>query len=195
MLKKCELAHTADVEFSAGFFLVFINAPAGSEYTMAISGRTKTRYIPFTLPALLAGLLIGTTPPGHAYDHGPIVLGDYVTMLTIARDGSWGTATDTFVNRAIALAIRDCKAMSQRLLGCGASFTTVQSGWSLALLCGDETIIAAASELADAERVAINREIELREVYRRKMPPCVRVATVNPDGQVVPPPVQTSVRR
>ena len=156
---------------------------------------TKNRDIPLVLPALVAGLLLATTPSGRAADNGPIVLGDYVTVLTLATDGAWGTATETSIGRAIAFAIRDCKAMSQRMLGCGAMFTTVHAGWSLAVLCGDETIIAAAKARADAERIAIDREIELRKVYRRDMPPCVRVATVNPDGIVVAPPVQTSVRR
>jgi hypothetical protein len=146
-------------------------------------------FSPFVLPALFAGVLLATTPPGRAADNGPIVLDEFVTVLTLARDGAWGTATETSIGRAIAFAIRDCKTRSQRVLGCGASFTTVRAGWSLGLLCGDETIIAAATERADAERIAINREIELREVYGRDMPPCVRVVTVNPDGIVIAPPV------
>ena len=73
-------------------------------------------------------------------------------------------------------------------------FTTVRSGWSLAALCGDETIIAAAARVADAERMAIKREAELRELHRRDMPPCVRVATVNPDGQVITSQVQAAGR-
>ena len=162
---------------------------------MATIARTKNRDIPSVMPALVAGLLLTATPPGNASDSGPLVLGDHVTVLTLAHDGAWGTATETSVGRAIAFAVRDCKAMSERVLGCGAMFTTVHAGWSLALLCGDEPIIAAAKELAQAERIAVNREIELREVYRRDMPSCVRVATVNPDGVVVAPPVQTSVRR
>ena len=120
------------------------------------------------------------------------MLGEYVTVLTLARDGAWGTATETSTGRAIAFAIRDCKAMSRHALGCGAMFTTVRSGWSLAVLCGDETIIAAAARLADAERMAIKRETELREVHHRDMPPCVRAATVNPDGLVVTPQVQAA---
>jgi len=118
-----------------------------------------------------------------------------VTVLTLANDGAWGTATESSTGRAIALAIRDCKVMSRRVLGCGAKFTTVRAGWSVAVLCGDETIITAAGQLADAERMAIDREIELRNVYRRNMPPCVRVATVNPNGSVVAPPVQAAKRR
>ena len=165
---------------------------------MAISGCTKTRYIPFTLPALLAGLLIGTTPPGHAADHGPIVLGNDVTVLTIARDGSWGTATDTFVNRAIALAIRDCKAMSQRLLGCGASFTTVQSGWSLALLCGDETIIAAAkgNSLTRSASQLTGKSSSEKSIAAKCRPAFgSHLTNLNTAGVVAPPVQQSLIRR
>ena len=156
---------------------------------MAIETGTKARNVRFALPALVAGLLIGMTPSSHADNDG------IVTVLTLASDGAWGTATEYPTGRAIALAIRDCKAMSRRVLGCGAKFTTVRAGWSVAVLCGDETIIAAATQLADAEHMAIKRENELREVYRRNMPPCVRVATVNPNGVVVTPLVQASERR
>ena len=95
---------------------------------MAMVFRTKNRDIPIVLPALVAGLLLATTPSARATDNGPIVLGDYVTVLTLATDGAWGTATETSVGQAIAFAIRDCKAMSQRVLGCGAMFTTVYAG-------------------------------------------------------------------
>ena len=162
---------------------------------MTIETGTRVRNIRFALPALVAGLLLGMTPSSHAGNDGAIVIGEYVTVLTLASDGAWGTATESSTSRAIAFAIRDCKAMSRRVLGCGAKFTTVRAGWSLAVLCGDETIIAAATQLAAAERMAIKREIELREVYRRNMPPCVRVATVNPNGVVVATRVQASERR
>ena len=162
---------------------------------MTIEPGTRARDIRLALPALVAGLLLGMTPSSHADNDGAIVLGEYVTVLTLASDGAWGTATESSTSRAIAFAIRDCKMMSRRVLGCGAKFTTVRAGWSVAVLCGDETIIAAAALLADAERLAINREIELRNIYRRNMPPCVRVATVNSNGVVVAPPVQASERR
>jgi hypothetical protein len=145
------------------------------------------------LAALLLGLSLGTSPGWTAdneRDDYP-----YRTVLTLAPDGSWGTATDSDTGRAIAAAIRDCKAMSRRVNSCGAKFTTVFKGWSLAVLCGDETIIAAASQRAEAERMAVAREAELRLVYRRDMPPCVRVATVGPDGAVVEPYRQAAERR
>jgi hypothetical protein len=162
---------------------------------MTIETGTRARNIRFALPTLVAGLLLGMTPSGHADNDGAVVLGEYVTVLTLASDGAWGTATESSTSRAIAFAIRDCKAMSRRVLGCGAKFTTIRTGWSVAVLCGDETIIAAEARLADAERMAIKREIKLREVYQRDMPPCVRVATVNPDGLVTAPMAQASGRR
>ena len=144
--------------------------------------------------ALLAGLLLGVARPGHAGDAAGGVFGEAVTVLTMAHGGAWGTATETSTSRAIALAIRNCQAMSRRPLGCGAMFTTVRSGWSVALLCGDEPIIAASAERAEAERRTLARETELREVYRRDMPPCTRVVTVDPNGLVVTPPLYTSGR-
>jgi hypothetical protein len=145
------------------------------------------------LAALLLGLSLGTSPVWAADierdDDYP-----YRTVLTLAPDGSWGTATDSDTGLAIAAAIHDCKAMSRRVTSCGAKFTTVFKGWSLAVLCGDETIIAAARQRAEAERLVVAREAELRLVYRRDMPPCVRVATVGPDGAAVAPNRETAQR-
>ena len=142
--------------------------------------------------AVIAGLALGAPRPAHAGDAPGGVFGEAVTVLTMARGGAWGTATEISTSRAIALAIRNCQAMSQGPLGCGAMYTTVRSGWSVALLCGDEPIIAASAERAEAERRTLERETELREVYRRDMPPCLRVATVDPNGVVVTPPLYTS---
>ena len=110
------------------------------------------------------------------------------TVLTMAPDGAWGTATDSRINRAIHLAITNCKAMSELELGCGSSMTTVRGGWSLGIRCGNENIITADRHLAEAEQRARRRETELRERYVRDMPPCARVVTVDPNGAVVAPP-------
>ena len=107
------------------------------------------------------------------------------TVLTMAPDGAWGTATDPRINRAIHLAIGNCKIMSGAELGCGAYLTTVRGGWSLGIRCGGENIIAADRNLAEAERRAHNREIELRERYVPGMPPCARIVTVDPNGNVL----------
>ena len=146
------------------------------------------------LATLLLGLSLGTSPGWTAdneRDHYP-----YLTVLTLAGDGSWGTATDSDTGRAIAAAIRDCKAMSpRRVNSCGARFITIFRGWSLAVLCGDEPILAAASQRSEAERMTVAREAELRLVYHRDMPPCVRIATVGPDGAVVAPQREAAGRR
>jgi hypothetical protein len=63
------------------------------------------------------------------------------------------------------------------------------------MLCGDQKIIVAAKQLADAERNAMDRETELRQVYRPNMPPCVRVVAVNPYGVISAPQVQAAIRR
>ena len=115
------------------------------------------------------------------------------TVLTMAPDGAWGTATDPRINRAIYLAISNCKIMSGAALGCGAYLTTVRGGWSLAIRCGGENIIAADRNLAEAERRALRREIELRERYVPGMPPCARVVTVDPNGSVFMPAVGHAV--
>jgi hypothetical protein len=111
------------------------------------------------------------------------------TVLTMAPDGSWGTATDSRVNRAIFLAIENCKAMSGAALGCGAYITTVRGGWSLGIRCGRENIIVADRYLVEAEERASRRETELRAIYVPDMPACDRVVTVDPNGAVVKPPV------
>jgi hypothetical protein len=109
------------------------------------------------------------------------------TVLTMAPDGAWGTATDPRINRAIFLAIQNCKAMSGAKIGCGAYMTTVRGGWSLGIRCGGENIIVADRNLAEAEERARKREAELRERYVPDMPACARVATVDPNGAIVMP--------
>jgi hypothetical protein len=109
------------------------------------------------------------------------------TVLTMAPDGAWGTATEPLVNRAIANAIASCKAMSGAELGCGAYLTSIRAGWSLGIRCGRENIIVADRDLVEAERRALRRESQLRTEYVRDMPDCVRVATVDPSGRIVPP--------
>jgi hypothetical protein len=130
---------------------------------------------------LVVGALFGTALPAHAIDD------DQWTVLTLASDGAWGTASDFYIGHAIAFAIRNCRAMSKRPIGCGANFIAMRAGWGVAVLCGNETIIAARKQLADAERAVADREFELRQVSGRDMPPCVRAVTVDPNGSVVAP--------
>jgi hypothetical protein len=142
-----------------------------------------------TLGALVAAFAQSASPQ-------PAAIEDWAhdfTVLTMAPDGAWGTATDPRVNRAIHLAISSCKIMSGAELGCGAYLTTVRGGWSLGIRCGSENIIAADRHLGEAERRAHRREVELRTRYVPGMPPCARVATIDPNGQVLMPAVGQAV--
>lgn len=109
------------------------------------------------------------------------------TVLTMASDGSWGAATESMSNRAIANAIAECKFMSRIEIGCGAYMISIQQGWVLGIRCGNENIIVAARDLADAESAAIRREVELRNDYVPDMPACRRVVTINSNGAVIVP--------
>jgi hypothetical protein len=106
------------------------------------------------------------------------------TVVTMAPDGSWGSATEPSVGQALARAIGNCKAMSGTKIGCGAQFRAIQAGWIVATRCGDTNIIVAERRLAPAERAARERETELRELTP-ELPPCRRVLTVNPRGGVM----------
>ena len=107
------------------------------------------------------------------------------TVVTLARNGSWGVATDGSQLQAIAAAVRDCKAMSAGKSDCGAQFTTVGAGWTIANLCGDHNVIVTGISLVDAEKAALNREIELQLFYAPDLPACRRVVTVDPTGAIV----------
>jgi hypothetical protein len=74
--------------------------------------------------------------------------------------------------------------MSQASIGCGAVSRFVRAGWIVAMRCGTRNIIAAAALLSDAERIAAEREAEIRRLYAPDLPPCRRVLTVDPQGAV-----------
>jgi hypothetical protein len=107
------------------------------------------------------------------------------TVVTMAPDGSWGSATEPSVGKALAKAIGNCRAMSGTKIGCGAQSRATQGGWILATRCGDRNIVVAERRLADAERAARKWETDLREHYAPNLPPCRRVLTVNPRGGVM----------
>ena len=102
------------------------------------------------------------------------------TVVTMTLDGSWGAATESMSNRAIANAVADCKFNYRENIGCGAYQVAVQQGWVLGFRCGNENILAAARDLADAERSAVRRENELRRSYVPDMPACRWVVTIDP---------------
>jgi hypothetical protein len=110
-----------------------------------------------------------------------------VTVLVIAPDGTWGTATEPTPGQALAKAIANCKSKHRHELGCGYRSTFIREGWSPVLRCGDENIIVAAKTLHAAEQAAVNSELTLRRDYRPEMPPCIRVVSVKPDGRIIAP--------
>ena len=116
------------------------------------------------------------------------------TVLVMGPNGSWGAATSDSIGVATAAAIAHCKRMYRKAVGCGAYFTAIRAGWSLAIRCGDETIMAAEKTLIEAEQAAIDRELELRRRYRPDLPPCVRLVSIDPSGAIVAPHVAELVR-
>jgi hypothetical protein len=106
------------------------------------------------------------------------------TALTVAPNGSWGAATEPDSGNAISNAIADCKRRYHKKIGCGAVTTMTRAGWILAFRCGDENVIVAEKTLADAKKMAVRREKELRSAYVPNMPACALVLTIDPHGAV-----------
>ncbi len=117
-----------------------------------------------------------------------------VTVVTMAPGGAWGVATEATASLGIAKAIADCRKKTGTEIGCGAYQITIRGGWILATRCGDRNILAADHSLAEAKRIALDREADLRRLYAPNMPPCKRVLTVNPSGAVVPSELEYSAR-
>lgn len=142
-------------------------------------GGGKTAVTAALVAALGLSLLLSVTIPAKAVDL------DELTVVTMARDGSWGVATAGSTGEAIAAAVRVCRAMAEAPTDCGAVFTTTHGKWVLANLCGDHQIIVGAGTLEDAEATAREREIETRRAYVPDLPPCRRILTVDPAGVVI----------
>jgi hypothetical protein len=106
------------------------------------------------------------------------------TVVAMAPDGTLGVATAATSGQAIAQAIRSCRTISRQRMGCGSQSGAVRGGWILALRCGSSNIIATERLLADAERMAADREAQLRHLYVPNLPPCRRVLTVDPQGGI-----------
>ena len=104
------------------------------------------------------------------------------TVVTVARNGSWGVATARTQGEAIAVSTRKCEAMSAEQSDCGAEFVAFRTGWALALLCGGYRVIVAEMDLEDAERAARARTADLRQSYAPDLPRCSRLLTIDPSG-------------
>jgi hypothetical protein len=133
----------------------------------------------FRFPMLAIAALAFVALPAGAVDW------DELTVVTLARDGSWGAATAGSQGQAIAAAVRSCRAKAAAPSDCGAQFITTRGGWVVASLCGDHKIIVAAEMREATEQAALAREIELRLSHAPHLPPCRRVLTTDWRGAVV----------
>jgi len=104
------------------------------------------------------------------------------TVVTLARDGSWGVGTSEYYGPALASALRKCEAMSDGQSDCGAEVTAVRQGWTLGILCGDHRVLVAATELTTAIMDAQARQMVLRDLYGDGLPSCSCVMWVDPRG-------------
>ena len=107
------------------------------------------------------------------------------TVVTIARDGSWGIGIAGSQHEAIAAAVRDCKAIAVAPNDCGALFKATRGGSIVADLCGGQKIIATAATREEAEQEALHREIDLELFYVPHLPPCKRLVTIAPQAIIV----------
>src|SRR5262245_56977447 len=136
-------------------------------------GSGPMRGAPRRLAIALCTLLCGM-PASLAAD-------DDWTVLTMARDGSWGVGCDSLQWRAMADAMRFCKTMAgaSGANDCGANFAISKGGWIVGNLCGTYRVMATGASLSEAETEALNREISLQQQFVPDLPPCRRVVTIN----------------
>ena len=108
------------------------------------------------------------------------------TVVTVARDGSWGVGTAQHWGPALASALRKCEAMSKGQSDCGAEVASVRQGWTLGILCGDHRVLVAAPDFATAIVDAEARQAYLRDLYGDGLSGCRRIVTVDPQGFATP---------
>src|SRR5262245_39915470 len=122
------------------------------------------------------GILLAATIPAKA-----VILHE-VTVVTMARDGSWGVAPAGPQGEVIAAAIRDCRAMAAAPGDRRAQLATTRGSWVVANLCGDDKIIVTGESREAAEQAALRREADLKQHHVPNLQPCRRVLTVDPSG-------------
>jgi hypothetical protein len=137
------------------------------------------RRIPFGMMVL--AVLQGLASPAPGADL------DELTVVTMAQDGSWGVATASSQGQAIAAAIRACRVMAGGPSDRGAQFVTTRDGWVVASLCGDHKMIVSRKTREAAERAALAREIELKNLRGLALPLCRHVLTVDAHGSLQSP--------
>ncbi len=104
------------------------------------------------------------------------------TVLTVARNGSWGIASARTQGEAIVGALQRCQAMTADESDCGAELVSFRSGLALALLCGDHRIIVTANDPEEADRFALDRLAALSELYGPDFPLCQHLLQIDADG-------------
>src|SRR5829696_4374528 len=124
--------------------------------------RSRPRFLAF----LLAIALISPVPLAAQHEQE-------WTVVTLARDGSWGVGTSEHYGPALASALRKCEAASGGQSDCGAEVTAVKRGWTLGMLCGDHRVLVAATELTTAILEAQSRQMDLRGLYGDSLPNCL----------------------
>jgi hypothetical protein len=152
-------------------------------------GWTCTMPLPCNVPVSLSSWLTcsclgGALLFGAASLRAEPSTGEGWTVATLARDGSWGVATESSLAHAIGMAVSKCKTMAVPQSDCGAQFTTIRTGWTLALLCGDHKVLAAAKRLDEAW-LAVQFRLELKRAHLPDLPPCRQIFTVDPAGEVI----------
>jgi hypothetical protein len=165
-----------------------------SSHAVITSGGNWTmhhhRKVQASLPSLrgclvLCGLILLSAGSASGIElTGPNAEGAGWTVATLARNGSWGVATESSLARAISQAVRKCKAMSVPPSDCGAQFTTIRAGWTLALLCGEHKVLATGKQLDEAW-LAVKFRIDLKRAYQPDLPPCREIFKVDPAGVVI----------
>jgi hypothetical protein len=165
-----------------------LTSTSAMETAMTVRSIRKPAFRNLGRVIALCACVLSTAAAAQAND-------DDWTVVTLARNGAWGAATEMSITRAIAVAVADCKAMSADATDCGAMRTTIRGGWTVALLCGEHKIIAAEAELADAETAAMNREIHLHLHFGAEVPRCKRIVTIDPEGVIVTPDAQSALAR
>ena len=104
------------------------------------------------------------------------------TVLTVARNGSWGIARAITQGEAISGALLRCQAMTADESDCGGELVAFRSGLALALMCGDYRVIVAANDSEEADSSALERLLALRGLYGSDFPACKHLLRIDSYG-------------
>ena len=106
----------------------------------------------------------------------------YWTVLTVARNGSWGIASALTRSEAIAGALLRCQTMTDDESDCGAELVAFRSGLALALTCGEHRVIVTADDAEQADSSALDRLLVLREIHGPDFPACRHLLRIDSHG-------------